>query len=248
MSRPDAGELARILTGGEMDFAEAETYFDGKAPVTRREFLQIREEYRTLAFTVGSYTKIQVIRRYQEVLSDAIREGKTVREFKAQMDTYLQDHGYKGMTPFSADSIFRTNVQTAYNVGHYRQMTSPTVKALRPYWQYVAVQDSSTRPAHRAMGGRVYPADSPVWDVWYPPNGYRCRCTVVTLSRRQVEQMGLTVETQAPRRVQAADGTVITIQPDVYFQTNPAKREWSPDLSGYPPALVKAYRAMTAKE
>lgn len=239
-----ADELARLTLGKEMGFAEAERYFDGKVPVTRKEFLAIQEEYRTLAFKVAGYVKVQIIRRFQEVLSSAIADGKTLRDFKAEMDTFLRDHGYKGLTPYQADDIFRTNIQTAYNVGHYRQMTSTTVKTLRPYWQYVAVQDSHTRPAHRAMDGRVYPADSAVWDTWYPPNGYRCRCTVVTLSQREVERLGLTVEAEVPRRVQAADGTVITIQPDPLFQTNPAKRDWSPDLTGYPPALVKAYKAM----
>ena len=50
------------------------------------------------------------------------------------------------------------------------------------------------------MDGRVFQADSPVWDTWYPPNGFRCRCTVRSLSKRQVEQMGLTVEEKAPDR------------------------------------------------
>ena len=34
-----------------------------------------------------------------------------------------------------AGLIFRTNIQTAYNVGHYEQMTDPGVMKLRPVWQ-----------------------------------------------------------------------------------------------------------------
>lgn len=120
---------------------------------------------------------------------------------------------------YQAENIFRTNIQTAYNVGHYKQMTEPGVKALRPYWQYDAVNDSKTRPSHLAMDGRVFMADDPIWDTWFPPNGFKCRCTVKTLSKRQMEQRGLTVETEAPRAARLEDGRFVNILPDPQFDT-----------------------------
>lgn len=141
-----------------------------------------------------------------------------------------------------AENIFRTNIQTAYNVGHYKQMTEPGVKALRPYWQYDAVNDSKTRPSHLAMDGRVFMADDPIWDTWFPPNGFKCRCTVKTLSKRQMEQRGLTVETEAPRAARLEDGRFVNILPDPQFDTNPAKVRYQPDLTGYPEPLKKAYQ------
>ena len=137
---------------------------------------------------------------------------------------------YDGVTPYQAENIFRTNVQTAYNVGHYKQMTDPDMMELRPYWQYDAVNDSRTRPSHLAMDGRVFPADSPVWDTWFPPNGFKCRCTVRTLSKRQVERMGLQVETQLPKSGILEDGRFVNLMPDPHFATNPAKTPWRPDL------------------
>ena len=149
---------------------------------------------------------------------------------------------YEGITPYQAENIFRTNIQTAYNVGHYKQMTEPGVKALRPYWQYDAVNDSKTRPSHLAMDGRVFMADDPIWDTWFPPNGFKCRCTVKTLSKRQMEQRGLTVETEAPRAARLEDGRFVNILPDPQFDTNPAKVRYQPDLTGYPEPLKKAYQ------
>ena len=52
------------------------------------------------------------------------------------MNEFLEAEGYEGLDPLQADLIFRTNIQTAYNVGHYEQMTDPGVMKLRPYWQY----------------------------------------------------------------------------------------------------------------
>ena len=162
----------------------------------------------------------------------ALEEGNSLAEFRENMNDFLEVEGYEGITPYQAENIFRTNIQTAYNVGHYEQMTDPGVMKLRPYWQYDAVNDAHTRPSHLAMDGRVFPADSAVWDSWFPPNGFRCRCTVKTLSKRQVEARGLKVEQSAPGGV----------MPDPHFSTNPAKVRFTPDLKDYPEALVKAYQ------
>lgn len=226
-------DIDTIFTREDMTFEEAVRYFKERVPVTASKFYAIAEKYRGLAFTVGGYTKAQILKRFYEEILAALEEGNTLSEFRANMNDFLETEGYEGLAPLQADNIFRTNIQTAYNVGHYEQMTSPGVMQLRPYWQYDAVNDFHTRPSHLAMDGRVFPADSPVWDTWFPPNGFRCRCTVKTLSKRQVEQRGLMVETTPPRDA----------LPDPNFSTNPAKVRFQPDLKGYPEPLVKAYQS-----
>lgn len=225
-------DVETLFTREDRTFAEAAQYFGGRVPVTADEFYAIAEEYRGLAFTVSGYTAAQILKRFYEELLAAIEEGCTFSEFRLNMNDFLKNEGYEGLEPLQADNIFRTNIQTAYHVGHYRQMTDPAVMALRPYWQYDAVDDAHTRPTHLAMDGHVFPADSPVWDTWYPPNGFRCRCTVRTLSKRQVEQKGLMVETAPP----------LGIHPDRHFASNAAKVRFEPDLAGYPEPLAKAFR------
>lgn len=221
-----------IFSREDMTFQEAVDYFKERVPVTAEIFYQIAEEYRALAFTVSGYTKAQILKKFYDELLSALEEGSTPQEFQANMNDFLESEGYEGLNPEQADLIFRTNIQTAYNVGHYQQMTDPAVMELRPFWQYDAVNDSHTRPSHLEMDGRVFPADSPVWNTWFPPNGFKCRCTVKTLSKRQVEQRGLTVETSFP-----------AVAPDPHFGTNPAKVRFEPDLKDYPEPLVKAYQA-----
>lgn len=223
--------IESAITRGDMTFEEAVEYFKGRIPVSADVFYSIAEQYRGLAFTVSGYTKAQILKRFYDEILAALEDGNTLSEFRSRINAFLQDEGYEGLDPLQADLIFRTNIQTAYNVGHYEQMTDPDVMKLRPYWQYDAVQDSHTRPSHLAMDGKVFPADHPVWDIWFPPNGFRCRCTVRTLSKRQVEAWGLTVEDKFP-----------AIAPDSHFGTNPAKVKFEPDLKGYPDALVKAYQ------
>ena len=229
--------IERTFSRKDMTFEEAVDYFKGRVPVTAEVFYRIAEQYRGLAFTVSGYTKAQILKRFYDEILAALEDGNTFSEFKKNMNDFLKAEGYEGLDPLQADLIFRTNIQTAYNVGHYEQMTDPGVMKLRPYWQYDAVNDTHTRPSHLAMDGKVFPADHPVWNTWFPPNGFRCRCTVRTLSKRQVEARGLTVEEKFP-----------AIAPDPHFGTNPAKVQFSPDMKGYPDALVKAYQNREKEE
>lgn len=102
--------------------------------------------------------------------------------------------------------------------------------------------DGHVRESHAVMEGRVYRADDPIWDVWYPPNGFRCRCMVVSLSKKQVERMGLHVETEAPYDVDYSTGEILTKFPDKGFSNNPAKTVWKPDMTNISPELRKMFR------
>lgn len=226
-------KIDSALSRKDMTFQEAVDYFKERVPVTAEQFYQISSKYRGLAFTVGGYTSAQILKRFYDELLSALEEGITLSEFRANMNEFLESEGYEGLDPPQADLIFRTNIQTAYNVGHYEQMTDPGVLQFRPYWQYDAVNDRHTRPSHLAMDGKVFPADDPIWDTWFPPNGFRCRCTVKTLSKRQVEQRSLKVES----------GSDVGVRPDPQFGTNPATVHFQPDLKDYPQPLVRAYRA-----
>ena len=76
-------------------------------------FYSIAYEYRALAFTVSGYSKLQILRRFYEELLAAIEDGNTLTEFRANMNDFLEREGYDGVTPYQAENIFRTNIQTA---------------------------------------------------------------------------------------------------------------------------------------
>ena len=77
-------------------------------------------------------------------------------------------------------TIYAVNMQTSYMTGRYKTQMDNTDN--RPYWEYVAVLDSKTRPEHAQLHGLVYRYDDPFWASFYPPNGWRCRCRVNALS------------------------------------------------------------------
>jgi SPP1 gp7 family putative phage head morphogenesis protein len=45
-----------------------------------------------------------------------------------------------------------------------------------PMLTYVTVGDDRVRPAHRELEGVTRPVDDPFWSIYYPPNGWNCRC------------------------------------------------------------------------
>ena len=222
-------------------FKEALAFLEQKGVIRYGDFKKLKEWYRPLAFSVAGYTELEILNQFLEELKAAVEKGTTKEQFKASMDQFLEERGYDGRTPDHADLIFRQNMLTAYSVGHYQQMTDPDVMGRRKYWQYQTAGDGHVRESHAAMDGRVFPANSPVWDIWYPPNGFGCRCMVVSRTEEQVRRMGLTVEKTLPDTRSPDTGETEALLPDPKFRTNPAKAEWKPDLAAFPPVLRELY-------
>lgn len=238
-----------VIYGRSEDFVfkEAVDFLKKKKVLTAEEYKKLSAECKARAFTVSGYTSLEILQEFLDCLVKAVEEGRTKEQFQEEMNRFLEEHGYEGMNPWKCDVIFRTNVQTAFNAGHYESMTDKTTMQLRPYWRYLTAGDGHVRESHAAMEGKVYRADDPIWDIWYPPNGFRCRCMVVSLTRRQVEQMGLPVETMAPHDVDYSTGEILPIFPDRGFSNNPAKAVWKPDMSNISPELKQIFDERTEK-
>lgn len=223
-------------------FSEAIEFLKTLTPLPREEYVLLGEECRSKAFTVTGYTKLEILQQFLDEITKAVEDGQTKETFRKRMNTFLKDHGYEKMNPWKSDTIFRTNLQTAYQAGHYQSMSNPTAKKLRPYWQYRTAGDQEVREAHRVMESRIYRADDPIWDVWYPPNGFRCRCSVVSLSKAQVERKGLRIEEEPPKTLDKKTGKLKTAWPDQGFSNNPAKDQWKPAMQGISPPLQTIYK------
>ena len=176
-------------------------------------------------------------------LQSALESGETLPQFKERIQEAIRLNGWHD---HRIENIYRTNMQTAYSAGRYAKMQA--VKESRPYWQYVTVEDKRRRLTHAAMHGMVYPADHEFWSANYPPNGFRCRCSVRTLSARQVKQEGLTVQRKMPGDTMWTDPKtgmeyhVARPGADDGFRNNPGK-DWLAglDLNKYPDVTPKSY-------
>ncbi len=214
---------------GEFVFQDAVDFLSSKEAVSKEVYDTLEKESKDRAFTVSHYTSADVLNQFLKELVDAVEDGTTFDSFYENMTTFLERNGYASINPWHADVIFQTNVQTAFNAGHYENMNA--AKKYRPYWQYKTAGDGDVRETHAAMQDKVYAADDPIWNVWYPPNGYRCRCTVVSLTKEQVERRGLQISTKPPTSLTEMGD--VPVFPDKGFSNNPATTPWKPDMSNF---------------
>ena len=160
------------VTPEALPMKEALRFWSDKKVVSAKEFYSLAETQRQRAFAVSGIASMEMMADVHESLYRAIAEGKSLGSWKKEMADTWEKLGWTGKKAWRLDNIFRTNVQTAFSVGRYRQMQR--VKKRRPYWRYSAVGDRRTRPTHAALNGKVFHADNPFWDTFYPPNGFSC--------------------------------------------------------------------------
>ncbi|PKL44328.1 MAG: hypothetical protein CVV41_06735 [Candidatus Riflebacteria bacterium HGW-Riflebacteria-1] len=224
---------------------EAIKYFEKKGYQVSFDWHEMKREAHTRAFTVAGVTQLDVLVDIRKAVEDAQNGGKSFESFKKDLQLLLEKKGWWGKknidrpdgsqkevdlsAPWRLKTIYRTNMQTAYMAGRYKEMKGST--RLRPYWKYVAVMDGRTRDAHRVLNGKIFRHDDPFWDKYYPPNGWGCRCRVVSLSKFEVETKGL--------EVSKGEIEAVKISPHVPdgWDYNPGKDVWQPKPENYPPDL-----------
>lgn len=217
---------------------EAWAFWKDKVPMSMKEFNRLAEDERVKAFVVGGMARADMLTAMHESISKAIETGQPITAWKEEISSLFEQNGWKTPQPWRLDNIFRTNIQTAYGVGRYKQMMD--VVEERPYWRYSAVNDRRTRLSHAALHGKVVRADDPFWDKFYPPNGFRCRCTVSCLSDGEMRRKGYkaeTIEPGQPLEIKMDNnphkGRVVPVMPDNHFQNNPGKEYWQADTGRY---------------
>ncbi len=179
-------------------FQEAIEAFKSKVPLSADEFARLSTAAKARAFSVARMQSADLVAQVQDSLRRAMEEGVSFRDWKAGINDLLAKRGVDPLEPWHLDTVFRQNVQSAYQAGRWKQMTEPYVLKRRPYLQYVIVRDGHARKTHADQDGKIYPKTHPYWDEWYPPNGFGCRCGTVDLSQEEVDEEELKVETRSP--------------------------------------------------
>lgn len=168
-------------------------FWRSRAKLTSAQAKALGEGARSRAFYVTGLAEMDMVNLVHGGIAEALENGETLAGFKKRIAEVIEREGWKS---HRVETIFRTNMQSAYSAGRYAKQQA--VKKLLPFWRYVTVGDSRVRPSHAVLSGKVFPADHPFWAENYPPNGFKCRCAVQALSKGQVRRLGLDVETEIP--------------------------------------------------
>ncbi|MBO0346032.1 minor capsid protein [Roseibium sp. CAU 1637] len=168
-------------------------------------------------FTVAKSTGHDILVDIWEALLKALAQGETVDSFARTIKPELVRKGWWGeaieVDPLTGEqvkvrlgsmrrlrTIFDANMNVSYAAGHWSGFER--TRSSRPFLRYVAVQDGLTRPQHQRLHNLVLPIDDPFWDLFAPPNGWNCRCTLQSLSQRDIDRLlaaGEALVFEAPR-------------------------------------------------
>ena len=161
-----------------LPFADAIASLQARRVVLPDDWYMMPATARKQTFTITGLSGLDQIAAVRDKMAAILTEGKSFKEFQAFAATLDWD-----VTPAHLETIYRNAVQTAYNAGAWKRFERG--KLDRPYLMYSAVNDSRTRPVHRALSGIIRPVDDPFWHSHSPPLGHRCRCSLIALSADQ---------------------------------------------------------------
>ncbi len=235
---------------GNLPFNEAIKFFQDKGlAISPDSWRDVWQQAHARSFTVARLTAMDVLEDVRAEVQKALDDGISLGQFKKDLRKNLETKGWfaptakeaevtlpdgtirKRLTPWRLETIYRTNTQTAYSFGRYKQMKD--VADRRPFWQYQSALLSTTRPTHAAQHGRVFHHLHPFWNEWYPPNGFFCHCFVKTLSEGQMNERSLEEQTVG-----------VSERPDEGWTYNVGQTgldAYKPDLAGYPPELKNQF-------
>ncbi|TAN59649.1 head morphogenesis protein [bacterium] len=248
-----------VFNFASVPFDEAIRFFRQKVNLPTEKWNDIWEGMHSRAFVVAGAIKSELLSDLRQAVDKGIAEGTTIAGFRKSFDDTVKRNGwdYKGGRGWRTGVIFDTNLRTAYAAGHYEQMTEPAVLSARPFWRYIGGLSVNPRPLHLQWNGTVLPADDPWWKEHYPPNGWGCKCKVVSQSQDELDRGGLSVSGKAPNdgHYEYADKTTgeITRVPngiDPGWAYNPGRVAWgerisSSAMAGWKAEGAKAWERLT---
>jgi SPP1 gp7 family putative phage head morphogenesis protein len=207
-----------IPTGDAFDVSPeaAISFFRAKGLRTSFSYADMVGEAHDHAFTVAKMMDVDMLAQVRASLDSALANGTSFKVWTKELEPILKSGGWWGKadmidpatgqtvsaqlgSPWRLETIFRTNMQTAYAVQAWNEIEAQA--DLAPWLMYDAVDDHRTREQHRRWDRTVLPWDHPWFKAHMPPLGYNCRCGVIQLSQDDLHGMGIS-PTPAPE-----DGT-----------------------------------------
>lgn len=189
-----------VLQAVRLPPRDALAYFRQKENVPTQHWNDLWHEAHAKGFMVAGAAHEGLLRDLRQGVDKAIADGMTMAQWRAEFPQIADRYGWKynGSPGWRADIIYDTNMSTALAAGRYRRMVTPEALELYPYWRYTHHSCQHPRVQHEAWDGLVLRADDPWWQTHFPPNGWRCHCTVEVVSEAKRKRMGWDVSEAPP--------------------------------------------------
>lgn len=164
---------------------EAIEIFSRRDVLTREQFDTLIEELRREAFTAANISLDNLEKLLYPAMQDALMEGLTLPEFREQVRDLLLSNAH-------TETIFRTNLMSAYNSGHADSFFDPLVSDMIPAFEFTAILDGRTTEICRIMDGRIIYKGEMLSSPIVPPLHFNCRSTVIPIFTYQLDESRVT--------------------------------------------------------
>lgn len=180
------------------------------------------EMQRYLRENVHIFSGLKTFHQLKEV-SDLLMDGDVVKPFSKFWQDVQKIHKNYNQNYLQAEYIFAT--QSAQMASKWAEFERD---GDRYNLQYRTAYDDRVRETHAALHNVTLPPSDPFWEKYYPPNGWRCRCTTVQVRKSKYPESNSTDARLA--------GAEATAGRDELFRFNPGKeRRVFPDKHPYFP-------------
>jgi SPP1 gp7 family putative phage head morphogenesis protein len=196
---PDLPPIVGVFHDPEFARRDFE-FLSAKQAMTADEYAGLARGYRSKAFTMSGVENEDLLAAVNDKLAEVVKAGGTEKDFERAVDDAFAEFGVDGPEAWRTNVVFDTNVRQAQSEGEWEQLHSTGVMEAFPFFRYRTRGDERVRFNHAWMNGRVYASDDPLWDEWWPPNGFNCRCWIDYISRAEAEAQGIKADAQRPEQ------------------------------------------------
>lgn len=163
--------------------------------LTRPQYDALDTAARAKAFTVAGVDAEATLTKIRDVLAANVEKGTDYETFKQEILDAVDSGTF--LSDAHSETVFRTNVQSAFSDGQMEVLNHPLVRSGFPYSTYDAIHDDRVRENHLALetlginGTNVYRTDDPVFQMFRPPWDYNDRCSWTPITVRQAAESGV---------------------------------------------------------
>ena len=202
----DAHALPGPLNPLTVKSDDVRRWVEAKRPIATDRWNDLGAQEHARAFAVARTAGQDIIDDLYQSFRATVAAGGTEVDFVADVMPTLRR---KGWLPDASEDqvatrvrlIYDTNLRLARASGRWTRYYAS--KGALPYLRGVTGRDERVRHPpksptsdHRAWEGLVLPIDHPFWARWFPPLGFRCRCSVIQVSRSQLARGGLVITSE----------------------------------------------------
>jgi SPP1 gp7 family putative phage head morphogenesis protein len=160
-----------------LPYGEALAYMRKRLPVEAEVYYTLGDKMRYRTFTASRLADGDAVKRVQGMLAGALEKGEGLREFLKMTEGELADATGMGKgVGWYYETVYRTNMSTAYNVGRAIGFEEVPPVAL----ELIGIDDSRQTEICHSLTVPPFrrPYEDPVWETLWPPFHFNCRTTV----------------------------------------------------------------------